>query len=285
MPVDFTGITLPFGRVAPDYLETLGIPLLQGRSFDAADGADVVIVNDVLARRVWGEASPIGRRFRTSPKQPWWTVIGVAADVKQMGPSDPMGEGMEFYLPFLPTDRNNFFALVIRSEGNQAADLQMVKQRVWELDAKQPIVKATTMEDRIGSAISGPRFFLSLASAFSVTAGLLAAIGVYGVSAYWVSRRRRELAIRVSLGASRQQVLSMVVGRSLRLATIGCVTGLGLALWGARAIESMLFQTSARDPLTFVLATGVLGVVALLASSLPALKASRVEPMSVLRAE
>lgn len=221
-----------------------------------------MVVNDVLARRVWGEVSPIGRRFRTSPKQPWWTVIGVAADVKQMGPSDPMGEGMELYLPFSPTERNNFFALVIRSTGNQAADLQMVKQRVWELDAKQPIVKATTMEDRIGSAI-----------------------GVYGVSAYWVSRRRRELAIRVALGASRQQVLSMVVGRSLRLATIGCATGLGLALSGARAIESMLFQTSARDPLTFVLATGVLGVVALLASSLPALEASREDPMSVLRAE
>lgn len=283
--VDFSGITLPFGRVAPDYFETLGIAILQGRTFDAGDGADVVIVNDILARRFWGDASPVGRRFRTGPKQPWSTVVGVVADVKQMGPSDSMGEGMEFYQPFSPTGRTNFFALVVRSNGSPGVDQQMVKQRVWELDPKQPVLEIATMAERLGEAVAGPRFFLSLASAFAVTAGLLAAIGVYGVSAYWVSRRRRELAIRVALGASRDQVMAMVVTRSLRLATAGCIAGLGLAFWGAKALESMLFETDARDPVTFVAVTAALGLLALVASTLPAVKASRVDPMSVLRAE
>lgn len=283
--VDFSGITLPFGRVAPDYFETLGIAILQGRTFDAGDGADVVIVNDVLARRFWGDASPVGRRFRTGPKQPWSTVVGVVADVKQMGPSDAMGEGMEFYQPFRPADRTNFFALVVRSTGIPGVDQHMVKQRVWELDPRQPVLGVETMAERLGAAVAGPRFFLGLASAFAVTAGLLAAIGVYGVTAYWVSRRRRELAIRVAVGASRGQVMAMVMARSIRLATIGCVAGLGLAFWSAKLIESMLFQVDARDPMTFLAVTAALGLLALVATTVPALKASRVDPMSVLRAE
>lgn len=285
MPADFTNISLPYSQVAPDYFETMGIPILTGRTFAARETSGAVIINDVLARRLWGDRSPIGRRFRLDAGQPWWDVVGVVADVKQMGPSDPMGQGMEFYLPFSPTERNRFFSLIIRSAGSRSADLQMAKQRVWELDDRQPIQKASTMDERIGESIARPRFFLTLATAFAGAAALLAAIGVYGVSTYWVSRRRRELAIRVALGASRQRVLSMVVGRSLRLATIGCATGLVLALWGARSIESMLFQTSARDPLTFLAVTAALGALALLASSLPALTASRVDPMSVLRAE
>lgn len=285
MPVDFTNITLPYSRVAPDYFATMGIAIVQGRTFEAAEPGDSVIVNEVLAKRFWGDVSPVGRRFRMDTKQPWWNVVGVAGDVKQMGPSDPIGEGMEFYLSFAPAGRNNFFALVIRSRANPAADLQIAKQRVWELDAKQPIVEAATMAERIGDSIAGPRFFLSLALAFAITAGLLAAIGVYGVSAYWVSRRRRELAIRVALGASREQVMAMVVTRSLRLATVGCVAGLVLAFWGARALESMLFETDARDPATLIAVTAALGLMAVVASTLPAVKASRVDPMSVLRAE
>lgn len=285
LPVDFTNISLPFSRVAPDYFSTMGITIVQGRTFEAAEPGDSVIVNDVLAKRFWGDVSAVGRRFRMDAKQPWWNVAGVVADVKQMGPSDPMGEGMELYLPFLPAGSNNFFSLIVRSNGSQTADLQMVKQRLWELDPRQPIVESSTMAARIGESIAGPRFYVTLASAFAVTAALLAAIGVYGVSAYWVSRRRRELAIRVALGASRDQVMTMVIGRSARLAAIGCVIGLGLAFWGSKAIESMLFRVDARDPLTFVAVTAILGMLALAASSVPALKASRVDPMTVLRAE
>jgi putative ABC transport system permease protein len=263
----------------------MGIRILQGRAFEPGDPKDVVIVNDLLARRIWGDATPIGRRLRLDSDAPWWTVVGVAADVKAMGPSDPMGQGMELYTPFASDTRNGFFALVARVPGDPAALLPILKQRVWELDAKQPVYQAQTMASRLGEAVARPRFFLSLASAFAATATLLAAIGVYGVAAYWVSRRRRELAIRVALGATREQVMSMVVGRSARLAAAGCVAGLGLALWGAKAIESMLFQVDARDPLTLVVVTAILGVLAMVAATVPALKASRVDPMTVLRAE
>lgn len=284
-PVDVGELELPYQTVAPDYFRTMGIQIRQGRAFEPGDPGDMLIVNDLLARRIWGDTSPIGRRLRLDTDDPWWTVVGVAADVKSMGPSDSMGEGMEFYRPFPSDTRLNFFALVARVPGDPAALLPLLKQRVWELDPKQPVYEAKTLSLRMGEAVARPRFFLNLASAFAVTATLLAAIGVYGVAAYWVSRRRRELAIRVALGATREQVMSMVVGRSARLAAAGCLAGLGLALWGARAIESMLFQVDARDPLTFLAVTGVLGLLALVAAAGPALQASRVDPMSVLRAE
>jgi putative ABC transport system permease protein len=278
-------LEVPYQDVAPDYFETMGIVLGQGRTFERGDPNDVVIVNDVMARRLWSDASPIGRRFRVDADQPWWTVIGVAGDVKAMGPSDPMGEGMEFYRPLADTARGGFFAMVVRGPGDAERMLPALKQRVWELDPKQPIVDAETMATRIDEAVVRPQFFMRLALAFAVTATLLGAVGVYGVAAYWVSRRNRELAIRVALGASRAQVVNMVMTRSVRLAAAGCVAGLGLAFWGARAIESMLFQVDANDPVTLVTVTVMLGLLALIASTLPAVKASRVDPMSVLRAE
>jgi len=196
-----------------------------------------------------------------------------------------MGEGMEFYRPLLNTQRNAFFALVVRAPGDPGGMLPSLKQRVWEIDPRQPVYDAETMATRMAEAVARPQFFMRLALAFAVAATLLAAIGVYGMAAYWVSRRKRELAIRMALGASRGQVVSMVMARSVRLATIGSLVGLGLALWGAKAIESMLFQVDARDPMTLIAVTVMLGLLALLASTLPAVTASRVDPMSVLRAE
>jgi putative ABC transport system permease protein len=185
----------------------------------------------------------------------------------------------------LDTNRTAFFAMAIRAPGDPVGMLPTLKQRVWEIDPRQPIVDAETMTTRMDEAVVRPQFFMRLALAFAVTSTLLAAVGVYGVAAYWVSRRNRELAIRVALGASRAQVMRMVMFRSARLAAIGCLAGLGLALWGAKAIESMLFQVDARDPMTLIAVTGMLGLLALIASTLPAVKAGRVDPMSVLRAE
>jgi putative ABC transport system permease protein len=285
LPVDFTNITLPFASVSPDYFETMGIPLVAGRTFTRDDGGEAVIVNDVLARRFWGAASPIGRRFRMDADQPWQIVVGVAGDVKQMGPSDPMGEGMEIYRPMLSDTRNPFFAFIVRAGGDRQSILRMVQQRVWEIDPKLPIVGAATMDERIGEAIARPRFYLTLSSAFALTGALLAAIGVYGISAYWVSRRGRELAIRVALGATSEKVMQMVVGRSLRLAAIGVVAGLILSAAGARTIESMLFQTSSRDPLILAGVALLLAALVVIGSVGPALKAARVDPMTTLRAE
>lgn len=285
LPVDFTRISLPFTPVSPDYFETMGIPLVAGRTFTRDDGGAAVIVNDVLARRFWGAASPIGRRFRMDTDRPWQIVVGVAGDVKQMGPSDPMGEGMEIYRPMPSDTRNQFFAFIVRAGGDRQSILRMVQQRGWELDPKLPIVGAATMNERIGEAIARPRFYLTLSSAFALTGALLAAIGVYGISVYWVSRRGRELAIRVALGATGERVMRMVVGRSLRLAAIGVVAGLILSAAGARTIESMLFQTSSRDPLILAGVALLLAALVVIGSVGPALKAARADPMGTLRAE
>lgn len=285
LAIDFTNVTLPFGSVSPDYFETMGIPILAGRTFALDDGPDAVIVNDRLAKRFWGEVSPVGRRFRMSATQPWRTVVGIAGDVKQMGPSDSMGDGMEFYNPFRKDGRVAFYALVIRTNGDREAALALAKQSVWEIDSNLPIIKTATMEARIAESIARPRFYLTLSSAFAVTGALLAAIGVYGISAYWVSRRRRELAIRIALGASADRVMRLVVVRSLKLAVGGTILGLGLAIAGMRLIESMLFQVSGRDPMTLAGVTLLLSLLVVIGCIGPAYRASRVDPMATLRAE
>jgi ABC-type antimicrobial peptide transport system permease subunit len=193
--------------------------------------------------------------------------------------------GMEFYQPLTMTARNSFYAFIMRSTGDRERLLQAARQVVWDIDPKLPIVETATMEGRIGEAIARPRFYLTLSSAFALSGLLLAAIGVYGVSAYWVSRRRRELAIRLALGASRRNVINMVIGRSARLAAIGAAAGLTLAIAGARAIEAMLFQTDSRDPATLVMVTLVLAGLVVAGCIGPAMKAARVDPMTTLRAE
>jgi ABC-type antimicrobial peptide transport system permease subunit len=192
---------------------------------------------------------------------------------------------MEFYQPLTRQASNSFFALVMRSTSNHDAILQLARQVVWEVDPKLPVVEAATMAARIGESIARPRFFLTLSSAFATTGVLLAAIGVYGVAAYWVSRRRRELAIRIAIGASSADVTTLVMRRGLRLAVAGGFVGLVLALAGARLIESMLFQTSGHDPVTLGIVTFALCVLALLACLGPALRAARVDPITTLRAE
>lgn len=148
-----------------------------------------------------------------------------------------------------------------------------------------PVLSVEELSDTIRAAVGRERFVLSLSGAFTIAAVLIAAVGVYGVSAYWVARRRRELAIRLAIGASPRSVARSVIVRSIKLAAIGAVMGLAIALPGARVIRSMLFATDPRDPVTFVAITALLTVIAILAVLVPAVKASRVDPMVTLRAE
>jgi len=215
----------------------------------------------------------------------WQTVVGVAADVKEMGPSDSTGGGMEFYKPITPDSTLQYYALAIRTAGDRQATLRAVRQQVWEIDPNLPIVEASTMSDRMGESMASPRFNLELSSAFALTGAMLAAIGVYGVSAYWVSRRRRELAIRMAVGATRERLIRMVVGRSLRLAAVGALAGLMLAAAAAKTIESMLFQTSGRDPVILVGVTVFMIVLVVFGAIGPAFRAASVDPMTTLRAE
>jgi len=279
-------ILLPWsiGRVSPDFFDVAGVSMIEGRTFGPDDGEDAIIVNDVFARRYFGAQSPIGRRFRSDPKLPWLTVIGVAEDIKVRGPEDAIGEGAEIYFPMVPGD-SRYLSLMVRARDDEAAVLGRVRQIIWELDPKMPILSAATMADRVGDSISRPRFLVSLSGAFTICAVLIAAVGVYGVSAFWVARRRRELAIRLAVGASPDRLLLIVMGRSLRLAAIGTVIGLSIAVGGAKVMTALLFATKPRDPLTFAGITILLAVIAILACVVPAFRASRVDPMTTLRAE
>jgi predicted permease len=283
--VDFSGQMLPFSAVAGDYFTTIGIPIIAGRSFEPDDAADVIVVNDKLARRYWGEVAVVGKRFRRHRTDPWKTVIGVVGDVKQLGLDDPTGHGMEFYTPHPRNGGGGHYALLVRATRDPGATIAAVKQAVWSLDARLPFSDAMTMSDRIGESLYRQRFFVRLSSAFTVIAAVLALIGVYGAFSYWVARRHRELAIRMAIGASPDRVVGIVLARALRLAAAGVVVGLAISLAGAQVMKTMLFEIDPRDPATLMSVTILLAIAALAACAIPAVRAARVDPMTTLRAE
>ena len=284
--VDASGLTLPHVDVAPDYFVTMGIPLIAGRTFSSDDPETVVIVNELLARRYWGNDSPIGRRFRLDANEPWHTVIGVARDVKQSGLDDPMGDGMELYFPYSRTKRERSFNFIVRTDGTDAAVVaRQVKELLWRLDRSLPIRQVTTMERRLGESVAKPRFFLVLVSIFALLGILLAGVGVYGTTAYWVAQRIRELGLRIALGATRRQIVGLVLGRGLRLAALGAGIGLAGAMATLQVLESFLFATHPSDAETLTGVTVLLVSLVLAACYLPALRASRLDPADVLRSE
>ena len=283
--VDFTGLVLPFAEVAPDYFQTVGIPILAGRTFAADDPADVIVINDKLARRYWGEASPLGKRFRTSAKQPWRTVVGIVGDVKQMGLNDPTGHGMELYLPQPRNGGGGHYSILVRTDRNPDLAIADVKRMLWSLDPRLPFSDAMPMTQRIGESLYRQRFLLRVVSALTLIATVLAMIGVYGAFTYWVARRQRELAIRMAIGASPQKVMHTVLGRALRLAAAGAAVGLAAAFAGGRVMQAILFEVEPRDPTTLIGVTVLLATAAVAACALPTARAARVDPMTTLRAE
>jgi putative ABC transport system permease protein len=283
--IDFTGQILPLIEAAPDYFETLGIPMLAGRTFNASDPDEVVIVNDRLARAYWGNEPAVGKRFRASREQPWRTVIGVVGDVRQMQLSDPSAHGMEMYVREGRARAGGFYSILARTTASPAATIATIKQTIWAADPRIPLTDAMTLDDRLAESMYYQRFFLRLSMAFTIIATTLAVIGVYGAFAYWVARRKRELAIRIAIGASPEHLISSVLGRALRLAAAGAAIGLAIALAGAQLIETMLFEIDPRDPITLVAVTALLAIAAVVACAVPAIRAARVDPMTTLRAE
>jgi predicted permease len=280
-----TGLELPEQVVSPNYFATLGIPLVAGRTFTAADGGDGVVVNTLLAQRIWGSASPIGRRLRVDVDQPSYTVVGVAADVKTMGPRETFGEGMEYYTAWPEGTRFAFASLTIATTSPAEPIARRLRSELKTLDPLLPILDVSTMEQRMAEAVARPRFLLRLASLFAVVAMLLTAVGVYGTTTAWVSRRQRELGVRMALGSSPGGLIALVLGRALRIAVWAGALGLGGALLAGGVLESMLFETEPHDPLVLASTVGVLALLVLAACAAPALRASRIDPVRVLRAE
>ena len=282
--IEFSTEIMPWSVVAPDYFQTVGIPMLLGRTFEAGDGEDAIVINNRLATTFWGDASPLGKHFRLGEKHPRRTVIGVVADVRQGGLDDPYRHGMEFYIPQSRKQGGGHFAVLIRSSRDPDAVMNTAKQLLWSLDPKLP-VDAMPMRQELAESLYRQRFFLRLSVAFTLIATSLAMVGVYGAFAYWVERRRRELAIRMAIGAAPAALVKAIVGKCLRLTAAGVLIGAAIALGGARVLESMLFDVDPRDPITLALVVLSLVAAATVSCLVPALRASRIDPMTTLRAE
>lgn len=268
----------------PDYFQTLGIPLLRGRAFTAADTAgapDVAIVSRAMARRYWGEADPVGRRLRGMRRD--MLVIGVAEDVKHEGVITESSR-LVMYFPFLQQPLP-FGFLAVRAAGDPAELTAAVRDQLLALDPSIPISDVATLRERLRGSVADRRFQLTLLGLFALLALGLAGVGLYGVLAYMVGERTQEIGIRMALGAERGRVLTLVVRQGLRLAAAGLAAGLVLSLPAGRLLRSSLYGVTPADPVTYILIPAALLGVALLSSWLPARRATRVDPAVALRKE
>jgi putative ABC transport system permease protein len=267
--------------VSPTWFQTMRVPL-QGRSFTDADiktSPKVVIVNQAFARRFWPDQNPIGKHV-TVGRQTASEVIGVSGDVYNSGVvTDPQPQ---VYVPFaqLPWADGN---LLLRTQVEPHSVLSAVRQQIAAIDPEQPLANVQTGDELMSTAVAQNRFTTMLVGAFSITALVLAMIGVYGTLAYAVAQRRPELSIRLALGAERSSILRLVVRQGLLLIGIGIVIGIVASFAVTRTMASMLYKVGSVDPLTFVGAALVLLCVAVAASYLPARRASEVSPLEVLR--
>jgi len=279
--------------ISPDYLRALGIQLQRGRSFDERDtenSESVAIVSQSVAKRVWGEEDPLGKRvtLEDDPKpKDWLTVVGVVDDVKHMNLSEkkPMPS---IYQPLTQVTRPFFLshmAYVVRSTGNPSATIGLMRSRFRELDPNQPIQRMGAMDDLLDATTVEPQFYSRMLGSFSAIALLLATIGIYGVMAYSVAQRSREIGIRIALGAQRGNIFRSVIGRSAVVIASGIAVGLAGAFAVTRVLAKLLFEIKPTDAATFVVVPAILIAVALLASYLPAKRATAVDPMVALRYE
>jgi putative ABC transport system permease protein len=281
-----------YRTITPNYLETLGVPLLQGRFFTSADNEKspaVVIINATMAHTFFPNENPLGKRLQLGalPEQdvPTMEIVGVVGDVHSGLDTDPQAE---MYLPYrqadllLPVFQ---LSVVMRTAGDPSLQTAALRSALAEIDPNQPLVKVRTMEENMATTVAQPRFRAWLIGILAILALVLAAVGVYGVMSYTVTQRTNEIGIRVTLGAQPQDVFRIIVGEGLRLALFGVGVGLVAALALTRLLQSFLFGVSAYDPFTFIGVSVLLTVVAAAASYFPARRATRVDPMIALRYE
>lgn len=281
-------------HVSPAYFSTLEIPILEGREFDSGDhpqGQRVAIVSEALAKRLFAGRSPLGQgiRFFRGPQDAWMRVVGVAKDVGHQGLTPDPLQAPAIYFPVLqqlPRGVAVVNFLVRGARGSEVASLLPALRR--ELAAVAPTLPAydpRTMDQRLDEQAAPARFLVLLMGAFAAAALVLATLGLYGVVSYAVARLRKEIGIRLALGAQRKTVLAMVLGRALAIAGLGVAVGLAAALALTRLLESRLYGVSATEPLTFVLAIGLLFATVLVASLVPALSASGTPPTEALKGD
>jgi putative ABC transport system permease protein len=283
----------------PGYFRTMNMTLLRGRDIAESDRMSVpavVVINQEMARLCWPGADPLGKRIALADmlqNAHWMTVVGVVKNVQEHDWAAPLLS--EVYLPVLQTpeyfaDAHSQFpylylTVVVRTSGDPAALMPAIRNEVRALDGTVTISQVQTMEQAVADATAQPLFYLLLLGTFAGVALVLAAVGIYGVVSYSVSRRTHEIGIRMALGAKRSDVLKLVTGQGMILALVGTAVGAAGALPLARLISSLLYGVHPTDPVTFGVVAGVLTAVALLACYIPARRAAKVDPIVALRNE
>jgi putative ABC transport system permease protein len=269
--------------VSAGYFDTMGIPVRQGRVFTAREAAPSVVVNETFARTYFPGQAPVGRRLRFSsaPADPWFTIVGVAADVKTRGARET--PRVEAYVPYWQQIEPGM-NVILRSAAPERA-VAPLRAAVASIDRNVPVADLTTLTELVQGSIENSRFFATLAAAFAGLAAALAAVGIYGVMAYAVSQRTIEIGVRMALGATAREVFRLVVGDGLKLAVAGSVVGAAASLLAARSLAAMLYGVGATDARTLFATAALLLLVAGCACVIPALRATRVDPIAALRAE
>jgi predicted permease len=269
--------------VTPGYFAAMGIPIRQGRVFQPTDTADqpkVIVINDTLAGRFFDSRDPVGQRLSVGGA--WRTVVGVVSDVKSGSLESDVRP--QVYLPHAQWAWGQM-TVALHSEGDPLALVSSVRSELKALDALLPAAKMRTMKQVVSNAASARRFNMALLAFFAVTALLLTMMGIYGVVAFLVGRRRREIGIRMALGARRADVLRLVLQQGMKPVVFGSVVGLVGSLVASRLVASQLYGVSSSDPMTLTGIIVLLLAAALLACWLPARRATKVDPMEALRYE
>jgi putative ABC transport system permease protein len=274
--------------VSSDYFRSMRIPLLTGRLLTDTDGAATetsAVVNQTLAQRFWPDRSAVGQRIKLGPPDPalpWITVIGVVGDVHHAGLDAPPAPEV-----FLHNDQAapGGMTLVVRTSTEPLSLISAIRRQVGALDPNLPVYDVNTLEQVLSRSVAERRFTMLLLGIFAIIALALASVGIYGGIAAWVTQHRHEIGTRLALGAQRRQILGLVVGRGMTLTAVGLVIGLTVALWMGKLIQTLLFAIAKNDFTTLLAVPLFLAAVALLACSLPAWRATRIEPMIALRDE
>jgi predicted permease len=283
--------------ITPGFFQTMRIPIVKGRRFDATDrrsGQRVMIISEALAARAFPGQDPIGKRIgcceQTPDRQPVWkVVVGVAGDVRSYGPA--IAPRPEFYLPLpqAPDDAWNWtqrvMYIVARTEGDPAALTSPLRAMLARIDPELPLYDVRPMDQRLAGTLETARFNTLLLSLLGGIGLLLAASGIYGVIAYFVSQRTQEIGVRIALGASTASVVRLILAQAMRPVAAGAALGVVAALTASRVIASQLFNVSRTDPLTIGAVVAALVAVALAASAVPARRAAAVDPTRALQAE
>jgi predicted permease len=276
---------LMFSRltVSPSYFYALGIPLLKGRTFTEADdehAPHVAVVNQALASSMWPAEDPIGRELPLLGQS--ITVVGVVANSRHEGLSSDIDS--EIYVPYVQ-ETGNSMQLAVRTTGDPSALASSVRAQIASIDPEQPIYNLTTLDDTLAESVAPRRFDMLLVGIFAGLALALATVGIYGVMAFSVTQRTHEIGIRMALGAERREVLGLILRQGLRLALAGVAAGVAGAFGLTRFLSSFLYGVKPTDPLTFIAVSLILTAVALVASYLPARRATKVDPVVALRYE